>query len=164
MVSMSIHVSSAVWRTPVGDPYKKAILLKLADNCNDDGMCWPSIRTIAQNTEISKSTVCEKLKQLEEEGWLIREQKPFMSTAYFLSWEKFKWQKDEKGVVRQPDRVVRGADRGGPPRRQGVVRGADTNCKENHHLPVIESSEEKKTIALQAVAKGINIFSKDYKP
>ncbi|WP_409365500.1 helix-turn-helix domain-containing protein [Klebsiella pneumoniae] len=38
----------------VGNPARKLVLLKLADNANDDGICFPSYQYIADKCEMSK--------------------------------------------------------------------------------------------------------------
>jgi DNA-binding transcriptional ArsR family regulator len=48
----------------------KLVLLKLADNANDEGVCWPSVPLIADHTELSIRTVQEHLHRLEAKGLL----------------------------------------------------------------------------------------------
>ena len=49
----------------------KLVLIKLADNANDDGECWPSHRRVAEDTGLSRRTVIRYVKLLAEAG-LIR--------------------------------------------------------------------------------------------
>ena len=56
--------------TPLKCSTKKLILLKLADNANDEGICWPSYQHIADQCELSKRTVMRHIKGLEEMGVL----------------------------------------------------------------------------------------------
>lgn len=67
---MSVHVTSWVWKQIIGDPEAKLVLLKLADQANDDGECWPSRRTIAAATETSISTVSRSVTYLVDRGFL----------------------------------------------------------------------------------------------
>jgi hypothetical protein len=62
---MSVHYSSAVWKSKIGDPVAKSVLLKLADNANDQGQCWPSIANISAETELSQRTIQTKIRKLE---------------------------------------------------------------------------------------------------
>ena len=48
----------------------KLVLIKLADNANDDGKCWPSLQRIANECEISKRTAINAIKALEGKGFL----------------------------------------------------------------------------------------------
>lgn len=49
-----------------GSPVTKLVLLKLADNANEDGECWPSIKLMVAHTELSERTVREHLQKLED--------------------------------------------------------------------------------------------------
>jgi len=60
-------------RVMVGNPLKKLVLIKLADNANDSGECWPSYQHIADQCEISRSTVKAHIRDLEKAGLLRRE-------------------------------------------------------------------------------------------
>ena len=54
----------------VGNPARKLVLLKLADQANDNGLCWPSYQTIASACEVDRRTVIRHIKQLEKDGFL----------------------------------------------------------------------------------------------
>lgn len=60
-------------KTKVGNPLRKLVLIKLADNANDEGECWPSYQHIADQCEISRSTVKVHIRELEKAGLLRRE-------------------------------------------------------------------------------------------
>lgn len=49
---------------------KRLVLLAIADNANDDGVCWPSLATIAHKANISREYTKQLVKELEEEGYL----------------------------------------------------------------------------------------------
>lgn len=67
---MSMKLMVEVMSLKLGSPLKKLVLLKLADNANDKGECWPSHGHIADQCEIGKSTVRKHIKELEEMGFL----------------------------------------------------------------------------------------------
>ena len=48
----------------------KLILIKLADQANDEGRCWPSIRWICKHTELSERSVQNGLRWLEQFGFI----------------------------------------------------------------------------------------------
>lgn len=52
-------------------PVAKLILVKLADNANEEGYCWPSVALIVRHTGLSERAVRANLGYLEEDG-LIR--------------------------------------------------------------------------------------------
>lgn len=49
-----------------------AIMARLADFSSDEGVCWPSIETIARQLGAGVSTVRTAIAKLEKEGWLTR--------------------------------------------------------------------------------------------
>ncbi|WP_163834714.1 helix-turn-helix domain-containing protein [Spartinivicinus ruber] len=72
---MSIQAMSWVFTLSKLDPYKKIVLLSLADNANDQGYCWPSMDTIANKSSMSKQTVRRHLKSLEELNLITKQQR-----------------------------------------------------------------------------------------
>jgi Fe2+ or Zn2+ uptake regulation protein len=69
---MSIHLISQAWKTPVSDFKAKLVLLKLADNANDEGVAWPHIETIVAETSLCRRSVFRALTVLEESGLITR--------------------------------------------------------------------------------------------
>tara|TARA_R100000951_G_scaffold113678_1_gene116184 strand:- start:3620 stop:4321 length:702 start_codon:yes stop_codon:yes gene_type:complete len=57
-------------KAKVGNPLRKLVLIKLADNANDKGECWPSYQHIADQCEVARSTVRKHIKDLEHSGLL----------------------------------------------------------------------------------------------
>mgnify|MGYP005937375119 CR=1 FL=1 len=70
---MSMELMVKAMKLKVGNPLRKLVLLKLADNANDQGECWPSYQHIADQCEIGRSTVKSHVRALEEMGMLRRE-------------------------------------------------------------------------------------------
>lgn len=60
------------WEQKIRDPWAHKLLLKLADQANDDGICWPSRRTLADDLCCNPSLVPKKVRALEEAGLLHR--------------------------------------------------------------------------------------------
>ena len=59
-------------RAMIGDPMAKLVLIALADRANDDGECWPSIQTLAEQCECHRRTVERALAKLEDVGAIYR--------------------------------------------------------------------------------------------
>ena len=51
----------------------KMVLLKLADNANDDGFCFPSLRYLSDACQMTEQGVRNQIKKLESEGLLAVE-------------------------------------------------------------------------------------------
>ena len=65
---MSIRAIDWAFHQECGNPLTKLVLIKLADNANDDGQCWPAMSYISTHCECSVSTVqraIAKLKQMK---------------------------------------------------------------------------------------------------
>lgn len=86
---MSMELMVKAMKVKVGNPLRKLVLMKLADNANDQGECWPSYQHIADQCEIDRSTVRKHIKGLEEQGFLRIENrdgpKGNSSNLYFLN-------------------------------------------------------------------------------
>jgi len=70
---MSMTLMTQAMSIKVGNPIRKLVLIKLADNANDKGECWPSYQHIADQCEIGRSTVKAHIRALEEMGLVRRE-------------------------------------------------------------------------------------------
>lgn len=80
---MSIKLMSAVWDADL-TPTKKLVLLALADQANDDGLCWPSVGTIEKRTGLAERGVQIALAELEEANHLKRKFRSGHSTYYYI--------------------------------------------------------------------------------
>lgn len=67
---MSLRHMIKAFECKIGSHVQKLVLIKLADNANDDGKCWPSLQRIANECEISKRTAINAIKALEGKGFL----------------------------------------------------------------------------------------------
>lgn len=71
----------------VGNPARKLVLLKLADNANDDGVCFPSYQYIADKCEMSKRSAISHIDDLIKMGFVskkARKNKDGSSTNLYL--------------------------------------------------------------------------------
>jgi hypothetical protein len=67
---MSVHVSSWVWKHSKAKDHQLLVLLALADMANDEGKCWPSIKTICQRCRISERSARGAVSQASKNGEL----------------------------------------------------------------------------------------------
>lgn len=70
---MSMELMVKAMKTVVGNPLRKLVLIKLADNASDQGECWPSYQHIAEQCEISKRSVMNHIDALIEAGFVTKE-------------------------------------------------------------------------------------------
>ena len=70
---MSMNLMAQAMSIKVGNPLRKLVLIKIADNANDEGECWPSYQHIADHCECSKSAVKAHITALIKMGLLSKE-------------------------------------------------------------------------------------------
>lgn len=107
-------------------PTSKLVLLKLADNANDEGWCWPAQSTLARHTSLTRETVNRHISKLESAGLLTIKRRTQESVNL-----PNHYRLNLRGVVTE-DHI--GCDR----RSQGVVTEDHTNRQKAN---VIEPSE-----------------------
>jgi hypothetical protein len=61
---VSTRVMDACWGMQL-DPSVKAVLMSLADQANDEGVCWPGVGSLALRTCLSERTVQRSVRTLE---------------------------------------------------------------------------------------------------
>ena len=70
---MSMALMVKAMSIKVGNPLRKLVLIKLADNSSDVGECWPSYQHIADQCEISRRSVVTHIEALCEAGLLKKD-------------------------------------------------------------------------------------------
>lgn len=70
---MSVRVMTQVWSLDLPDS-EKIVLLALADCANDEGGCWPSIKTLTAKCSKTDRTIQTAIKALVDKGHLSREE------------------------------------------------------------------------------------------
>ncbi|MFQ3396147.1 helix-turn-helix domain-containing protein [Enterobacter mori] len=70
---MSMELMVKAMNVKVGNPLRKLVLLKLADNASDQGECWPSYQHIADQCEISRRSVMNHINALCLSGLMSKE-------------------------------------------------------------------------------------------
>lgn len=136
---MSMNLMAKAMSIKVGNPLRKLVLIKLADNANDEGECWPSYQHIADQCEVSRSTVKSHIRALEDMGLLKREFRRKgelnQSNVFYLTLDNAQQIPPESGGA--------GADRGGAGADLGCGAGADPRTYHSFE-PVKEPLERKK--------------------
>ena len=122
---------TSVWSLDISSTHK-LVLLALADNANDEGMCWPSMATIVAKTSLSDRCIQEAIRALEVTGMLSIHERSGRSNYYTVT--------PERGA---PPNVAHPAPDSPPPpnvAHQTPERGAPRIFSE----PSSKPSEEKK--------------------
>lgn len=136
---MSMNLMAKAMSIKVGNPLRKLVLIKLADNANDEGECWPSYQHIADQCEVSRSTVKSHIRALEDMGLLKREFRRKgelnQSNVFYLTMDNAQQIPPESGGA--------GADRGGAGADLGGGAGADPRTYHSFE-PVKEPLERKR--------------------
>ncbi|ECH4619739.1 TPA: helix-turn-helix domain-containing protein [Salmonella enterica] len=150
---MSMNLMAKAMNIKVGNPLRKLVLIKLADNANDNGECWPSYQHIADQCEVSRSTVKSHIRALEDMGLLKREFRRKgelnQSNVFYLTLDNAQQIQPESGGA-GADRGGAGADRGGAGADRGgagadLGGGAGAAPRTYHSFePVKEPLERKK--------------------
>ncbi|MBA1294449.1 helix-turn-helix domain-containing protein [Pseudomonas lurida] len=151
---MSMSLMVAAMKIRVGNPLRKLVLIKLADNASDVGECWPSYQHIADQCEISKRSVMNHITALCDAGLLRKEirkggPKGNSSNVYFLTLDGG-GAPPAPGVVQQ---IHQGSAAGSPPSESPAPGGSAAAAPRisNSLEPVIEPVIEP--ITPQATAK-----------
>ena len=69
---MSIKIMSKVWEYECKSHTEKLVFLALADNANDQSVCWPSIKTIARKCGMSENGVRLQIEELIRRNLLTK--------------------------------------------------------------------------------------------
>lgn len=157
---MSNRYITAAMECRVGSMAKKLILIKLADNANDDGLCWPSYATIARHCECDKRTVMRHIKDMVDMGVLTRKHRITNSgntSNYFQLTIPL-------ADLTRGDKLSLGGDTGSPGGCHVVTRGVTEDHPEPSLEPSIkpeeESQNEKTSFDEQIVVQEWNVFAK----
>lgn len=84
---MSIALMTAAWRLRDLSPTQKLVLLSLADNANDQGECYPSMKQISERTGLTDRAVRAAIRSLESAGIVQSSARSGTSTVYLLTIE-----------------------------------------------------------------------------
>ncbi|MGW8276053.1 helix-turn-helix domain-containing protein [Xanthomonas axonopodis] len=158
---MSTIIMSQCWPLQGLSGPQKAVLISMADQANDDGVCWPAVGTIARRCCLSERAVRSAMDHLEAVGLLARERRFNSSSNYTVSPAKYDESKSPaKGKRKGGKAAVFGAAAGagdapraggapaapqGAPAAGGTAPGAGLDlhgAPPNRHITLIEPPVE----------------------
>ena len=82
---MSTIIMTQCWPLQGMSAPQKSVLISLADNANDDGVCWPSVARISERTCLSERAVRNAIRWLEDSKILTSHQRHGRSTWYTVT-------------------------------------------------------------------------------
>jgi hypothetical protein len=80
---MSVRMMTLVWELQLADS-EKLVLLALADWANDEGLCWPSIDTLAKKCSKSERTIQACIRSLCSKGHLTQKRGTHKTPDYIV--------------------------------------------------------------------------------
>lgn len=118
---MSTIISAACWPLQGMSVSQKAVLISLADQASDDGVCWPAVKSIALRTCLSERAVQDALSWLQAAGIVFREYRANTSTSYTIRPSKY----DPAKAPATRQRAAKNTGANGAPPADGAP-GADS--------------------------------------
>ncbi|MBB4817104.1 hypothetical protein HNP29_000461 [Pseudomonas alcaligenes] len=140
---MSTVIMSACWPLQGMTATQKAVLISLADNANDEGVCWPSVSNISLRTCLSERAVQGAIKWLCSVGALATSDRTGRSTVYTVTPEAY-----APPQQLHPRSICTPADGAGLPPQELHPTPADgaphprSSCTQNRNRTKREPSEE----------------------
>lgn len=152
---MSMRLMAIAMSAKVGNPARKLVLLKLCDNANDKGECWPSLQHIADQCEISRRTAINHVQALADDGFLVVENRfknnEQISNFYIIDLDRKS--KSEK---------LGGENSALPPSENSALGSEKTALGgENIAPPPSEKSAHRTSHSLESVKEPVNKYN-DY--
>lgn len=77
---MSIELINATFKRGPRNPSQLLVMVALADNANDQGVCWPRLTVVARKSRIAVRTAMRILERLEQDGWLTIDRRSVPNT------------------------------------------------------------------------------------
>lgn len=162
---MSVKIMSEVFERSKTQGNARLVLLSLADSCNDDASCWPSIRKLSEKANISEPITKKYLNALIEIGVVTRDEREDAfgrqtSNLYTINVEKIGDDEITRDVIHQvspPSRVksvvgITGVSvvGGNPAYSAEGVTSVSLSIMNRHKEPSLEPSSDNSAMASQS--------------
>ena len=147
---MSMLLTAQAMKLKVGNPTRKLVLLKLADNANDKGECFPSYQHIADHCEVSRRSVISHIDALIKMGLVEKKsrknQDGSSSNLYILHLEK-----GSENISPPSEQISPPSENGSLPPSENI--SPITNHSINQSINHIDLSLQTKTPATSPAKK-----------
>lgn len=131
-------------------PTPKAVLISLADNANDQGVCWPSIATISERTCFSERAVQNAIKWLESTGALQADRSNGRHTSYTVTPKTYRQPtQDMHPAGDAPPHQMHHTPAGDAPDPRSRCVGPPQEVPTNRKEPSLEPSRNRQVKARQ---------------
>ncbi|MBS7818999.1 helix-turn-helix domain-containing protein [Wohlfahrtiimonas chitiniclastica] len=155
---MSMMLMVKAMQIKVGNPLRKLVLLKLADNASDTGECWPSHQNIADQCEISKRSVINHIDALVEMGLLRVENRiknnEKQSNIYYLTLDGHPLAEEPKKGSAGDSLPSAGAAHRTSHSFEPISSGSSNNLPENAHQQIIDKWNASGFVQIKAIVSG----------
>ena len=126
---MSLAAITWAWSLETNNPTQKLVLMALCDHVDEQGLCWPSVKLIAERSGCKRRTVQRHLRDLEQAGVI----------------EAIPHYRDDGSQTSNRYRVI--MSRGGDNVTRGGVMGDMGGVSPvSPHEPSVEPSDNKQTM------------------
>ena len=143
-------LTAQAMKLKVGNPTRKLVLLKLADNANDKGECFPSYQHIADHCEVSRRSVISHIDALIKMGLVEKKsrknQDGSSSNLYILHLEK-----GSENISPPSEQISPPSENGSLPPSENI--SPITNHSINQSINHIDLSLQTKTSATSPTKK-----------
>jgi DNA-binding transcriptional ArsR family regulator len=147
---MSIEALNWAWEQPVAKAVNKLVLLALADHSNADGECWPSMKRIAERSDISPRHVSRSINELIDLG-LVEKAGRRRHGGQYRGWDYRLLVQRTSASSGHPRPVTSGHGRPSP-----ADTGVRSEPSENHQEEPLAATPKKDEL-FEAVAKACGI-------
>lgn len=166
---MSIKMMFSAMQVKAGSPTTKMVLLKLADNANDKGECWPSYDNIAEVCEISRRSAINHIDKLIKKGLVRKEErkgpKGNSSNVYYLTLGG-----EKSAPIPSENNSPDGEKSAPPPSEKSALTPSEKSAPESVSIEpvitesVIETIKREKIISLESLNAFVSYRKKIKKP
>lgn len=166
---MSIKMMFSAMQVKAGSPTTKMVLLKLADNANDKGECWPSYDNIAEVCEISRRSAINHIDKLIKQGLVRKEErkgpKGNSSNVYYLTLGG-----EKSAPLPSENNSPDGEKSAPPPSEKSALTPSEKSAPKSVSIEpvitesVIETIEREKIVSLESLNAFVSYRKKIKKP
>lgn len=153
---MSVKLSAYVWDACAAAGLKGSkllVMVRLADFSSDEGLCYPSVDTVARQIGAGRSTVITAITELEKAGWLRRQERRngqrSATNLYFLNVAKLRagaaGAYSHGSDSEHPDSEHSGSGRSNPERSENTETDGSQG-PESGHDPSVNSKQDPSVI------------------